>query len=550
MKLENIVPIPPDGGWGWVIVVVCFYANAVIDVPSIGFQVILPHLMDTLEVTASTASVIFSTYTLLLYFMGPFAGGICNRFGFKVTTVVGSLLMMIGLFVSFFMSDFVAFIIFFGIISGFGSSLVFMVGNVAPGFWFEFKRAIALGIASSATGFAVFSVILTAHVKESFGWKWCFIFWAACVALLCILAFLLKTPPMVELEASKMTHLENQKNVTALDVTRTGTKSLRPIRKKRTSEGEMADEKLQKIADTCGIPLKGPLRAPSRYVEQEEDSTNAGCARCWRCFTCQGSHEVGARPLYKQDIFYHGSVHHIAKIEGMPKDTYGLSVYNLPTETDVKQEMECHCKVPEAIVRAINEMVDFSLFKSAVFLFIVVASLLTYTAIYIPFLLIKKVNLEKMEESNASMLTTIMGLGSTVGRSTIGFLLYFFPKIKALQVLIVFSILGGLVICCVPLNYSFPYQITVSFLGGALPAVITPLRSVVIIEMMGLKKLTSASGILFFVQGIGCFIGMPIAELLNERSGTKYVGLIFSGVCYVLVGFSFIGVALIAILKG
>lgn len=72
-----------------------------------------------------------------------------------------------------------------------------------------------------------------------------------------------------------------------------------------------------------------------------------------------------------------------------PEDAYGISISKLPTVTDVKQEVECHCKVPEAIVRAVNEMVDLSLFKSTVFLLIAAASLLTYTAIYIPFLLIK-----------------------------------------------------------------------------------------------------------------------------------------------------------------
>ena len=42
-------------------------------------------------------------------------------------------------------------------------------------------------------------------------------------------------------------------------------------------------------------------------------------------------------------------------------------------------------------------------------------------------------------------------------------------------------------------------------------AVITPLRSVVIIEELGLDRLTSCMGILFFVQGVACFIGLPLA---------------------------------------
>ncbi|XP_014290499.1 uncharacterized protein, partial [Halyomorpha halys] len=360
MKLEHIVAVPPDGGWGWVIVVVCFYALALIDVPSIGFQVILQDLMDSLEIAASTAAIIFSSYTLMLYFMGPLAGGICNRFGFRATAICGCLLMMFGFFVSFYVSDFISFIIFFGLISGFGSSLVFMVGNVAPGFWFEYKRAIALGLASAATGFAVFSVSVTGYVKEAF----------ACAAVLCGLALLLKMPPMVELESSKPVLTLYKKNVTALDIIRARIKAMRPIRNKVSNEQELSEEKMKRVASAYGVPMKRPLAAPSRYLQEEEEPIGSGCARWLRWCLCQGTHEIGARPLYRKDIFYQGNVSYAADIEEMPKDTYGFSVSKLPTVADVKQEVECHCKVPEAVVRAINEMVDFSLFKSTVFQFL------------------------------------------------------------------------------------------------------------------------------------------------------------------------------------
>lgn len=46
----------------------------------------------------------------------------------------------------------------------------------------------------------------------------------------------------------------------------------------------------------------------------------------------------------------------------------------------------------------------------------------------------------------------------------------------------------------------------IEFLGLFLP-----LRSVMLIDYVGLEKLTSAMGFIFTIQGLGCFVGIPIA---------------------------------------
>lgn len=67
---EHLISVPPDGGWGWVIVVISCYAMVIIDVPALGFQVIEDDLMDLLKLTAPEVSIFFSLYTSCMFLMG------------------------------------------------------------------------------------------------------------------------------------------------------------------------------------------------------------------------------------------------------------------------------------------------------------------------------------------------------------------------------------------------------------------------------------------------------------------------------------------------
>ena len=62
-QLERLVlPVPPDGGWGWVIVVVSFVCCAVVDGMCSVFGVLLPYLVEYFHETTSKTSVAGSVF--------------------------------------------------------------------------------------------------------------------------------------------------------------------------------------------------------------------------------------------------------------------------------------------------------------------------------------------------------------------------------------------------------------------------------------------------------------------------------------------------------
>nr|XP_024215185.1 monocarboxylate transporter 12-like isoform X2 [Halyomorpha halys] len=463
---ENLISVPPDGGWGWVIVSVSFYAMVVIDVPSLGFQIVEDELMDLLSLSAAEVSVFFSTYTMCMFLMGPVAGGVCNRFGFRMTNILGCCLMIIGLGSSYFVSGYFEFLLLYGMMAGM-------------------------------------------------------------IVILLFGSLLLAPPPMVELESSKPLVGPTQ----AVDISKIT--SIVPLEYDKTRVQKLSSKKVYRMSLATGIPV-GRVSRPSVTPAP----TPIGMGKLFRCCLCcqRCQQSVGSRPLYRKDIFYEGSVYYPAIKNQQNGTTLPLTMTKLPTTNDVKQEVECHCAIPEAVTRAMREMLDWSLLRSPIFLLILASSIVVYMVRYIPFLVLKKYNLPYMDVAAAARTVTMMGLGSLIARASIGFILYFFHNISPLAATIFVTLTGGAIFCCLTLSHKVIYQTALAFLAAALTSVVITLRSLIIIDLLGLNKLTSCTGILFFLQGFASFVGMPIAEILNAKTGSHGVGIIFSGCGYVLSG--------------
>lgn len=59
-SLQGDIPIPPDGGWGWVIVLSSFLCNLIVDGIAYTFGVFLPHLVIYFGVGPGTVSIVGS----------------------------------------------------------------------------------------------------------------------------------------------------------------------------------------------------------------------------------------------------------------------------------------------------------------------------------------------------------------------------------------------------------------------------------------------------------------------------------------------------------
>lgn len=66
------------------------------------------------------------------------------------------------------------------------------------------------------------------------------------------------------------------------------------------------------------------------------------------------------------------------------------------------------------------------------------------------------------------------------------------------------------------------------------------LRSIVVVDLLGLENLTNAFGITSMFFGLGSFIGVPVAGVIYKYTGNYDGSFIFSGCSILLSGLLFI----------
>ena len=83
-----------------------------------------------------------------------------------------------------------------------------------------------------------------------------------------------------------------------------------------------------------------------------------------------------ARPMYRKDILYSGSMHHVAQFDASPTvRTYVRSTTSMPGSDDAS----CwdHCPYSEPVTNVFKEMLDPCLFKSYTFVLLCIAAIAT-----------------------------------------------------------------------------------------------------------------------------------------------------------------------------
>ena len=154
---------PPDGGLtAWtqalmghlVVFNVWGYINS--------FGVFQAYYVSTLNHPPSSISWVGSTQIFLLFFIGTFSGRATDYGLFRITFLAGSVLLLLGVFMTSLCTQYWQLFLAQGICTGIGNGLLFCPALALLSTYFTTKRAVAIGIAASgtATGGLVFPVIV------------------------------------------------------------------------------------------------------------------------------------------------------------------------------------------------------------------------------------------------------------------------------------------------------------------------------------------------------------------------------------------------------
>ncbi|XP_014487210.1 PREDICTED: monocarboxylate transporter 12-like [Dinoponera quadriceps] len=177
--IEVEMVVPPDGGWGWVIVAASFMCNLFVDGIIFSFGVFLNDIANAFAVSKARVALVGSLQTGFYLMAGPFVSALANRYGFRLVAILGSVLSCGAFVLSYFSTSIEYLYISYGCIGGIGAGLIYVPAVITTGFYFERWRALATGIAVCGSGIGAFLLApISDLLVKNFGWRGALLFQA------------------------------------------------------------------------------------------------------------------------------------------------------------------------------------------------------------------------------------------------------------------------------------------------------------------------------------------------------------------------------------
>ncbi|KAL3058265.1 hypothetical protein OYC64_010441 [Pagothenia borchgrevinki] len=184
---------PPEGGWGWMVVVGAFI--------SIGFSYAFPKSITVFfkeievifDVTSSQVSWISSIMLAVMYGGGPISSILVNRYGSRIVMMSGGLLSGLGLIAASFCNSVLELYFFIGVVGGLGLSFNLNPSLTMIGKYFYKKRPIANGIAMAGSPVVLCTMApINTWLFEKFGWRGSFLILGGVLFNCCVAGSLMR----------------------------------------------------------------------------------------------------------------------------------------------------------------------------------------------------------------------------------------------------------------------------------------------------------------------------------------------------------------------
>jgi MFS family permease len=161
---------PPDGGYGWVIVIGAFICLSIASGSQFAFGLFFSDLQ-TLSDAPLAAGVLSAEYCFLQAF-GVVSGLLIERFGERAVVFTGGVVSAIGFIGSSYAPSIEILFLTHGLLVGAGFSLVCTSSGLVVTRWFAKRRATAVGIVVAGSGLGTMAIGPAVQVAiDAFGWR-------------------------------------------------------------------------------------------------------------------------------------------------------------------------------------------------------------------------------------------------------------------------------------------------------------------------------------------------------------------------------------------
>ncbi|XP_060097074.1 monocarboxylate transporter 9 [Heteronotia binoei] len=471
----------PDGGWGWVIVLVSFFTQFLCYGSPLAVGVLYLEWLDIFGEGKGKTAWVGSLASGVGLLASPVCSVCVSTFGARPVTIFSGLMVAGGLMMSSFAPNFYFLLFSYGILVGLGCGLLYTATVTITCQYFEKRRGLALGLISTGSSVGLFIyAALQRKLIELYGLDGC---------LLIVGALSL--------------------NILACGCL------MRPLR-----------------LDGSSLPEKSCLeKIPDQYLiyNEKEKTLYEENVNILEKASAEEKKSTNKPPSSdcKQDFLTNKN--RVSSVASKETDAYKMKV----------AEQTYFCK--QLAKKKWHLYLDYwtetlELFKNKVFSSLFIAILLFDIGVFPPSLLMEDIaRSSNISEENCIIpLVSIIGIMTAIGKLALG-ILADFKWINTLYLYVLTLIMTSAALLLIPFAQSY---IMLAILSGVL-GFLTGNWSIfpyVTTKTVGIEKLAHAYGILMFFAGLGNSLGPPIVGWFYDWTESYDTAFYFSGLCVLFGG--------------
>ncbi|XP_039703066.1 monocarboxylate transporter 13 [Pteropus medius] len=162
---------PPDGGWGWMVVLSAFFQSALVFGVLRSFGVFFVEFVAAFEEQAARVSWIASIGIAVQQFGSPVGSALSTKFGPRPVVMAGGFLAALGMLLASFATSLTHLYLSIGLLSGCGWALTFTPTLACLSRYFSRRRSLATGLALTGVSLSVAFAPFFQWLLNRYAWR-------------------------------------------------------------------------------------------------------------------------------------------------------------------------------------------------------------------------------------------------------------------------------------------------------------------------------------------------------------------------------------------